>query len=291
MHAGYPCPPVPALKPPPPVPPPSPGPTPPPLPLPTPVPFPEPIPLPLPGPFESLIPFESGSPQLFMLGLGSFSSGGPKTVGVIARRAFGFVTTFGGVNCVIANLGSLPRLAGSGSWAPPPPPPPAFFAPGGSLGKNGEIVVISTDELAFVVEGEGSTSSNGPMISTRIVTWTAKDSACTRVNCVFLDHSSGTATGLLVVFSGASFGGEIMSRRFCQKPANPAFQLISSSEFTGPRGAERKNSLKLSRRLSPNPGVLNTVGFTPFMFTGRSKRKSLTLEKKFRSSESATGDL
>src|SRR5580704_6995956 len=291
MQAGYPYPPVPALNTPPPVPPPSPGPTPPPLPLPTPVPLPEPIPLPLPGPFESLMTFESGSPQLFMFGLGSFSSGGPKTVGVIARRALGLVTTFGGVNCVIANFGSLPRLAGNGSCAPPPPPPPAFFAPGGSLGRNGEMVVISTCELALVVEGEGSTSTNGPMISTRMTTWKARDSAVTRLNWVFFDHSSGTATGWLVVFSGASFGGEMMSRKFCQKPLNPAFQLISRSESTGPRGAETKNSLRLSRRLSPNPGVLKTVGFMPFVFTGRSKRKSLMFEKKFRSSESATGDL
>src|SRR5271163_1450444 len=291
MQAGIPYPPVPALNTPPPVPPPSPGPTPPPLPLPTPVPFPEPIPLPLPGPFESLITFESGSPQLFIFGLGSFRSGGPKTVGVIARRAFGFVTTLGGVNCVIANFGSLPRLAGSGSCAPPPPPPPAFLAPGGSLGEYGEMTITSTCELAFVVEGEGSTSNNGPIMRTKIVTWTARESACTRVNWVFLDQSSGTATGWLVVFSGASFGGEMTSRRFCQKPPNPAFQLMSRSEFTGPRGVERKNSLRLSRMLSPNPGVLNTVAFAPFMFTGRSKRKSLTLEKKFRSSESATGDL
>ena len=55
------------------------------------------------------------------------------------------------------------------------------------------------------------------MISTRTSTWNAIESDCTRVNCVFLDQISFTATGLLVTLSGGSFGGEIMSRRFCQR--------------------------------------------------------------------------
>src|SRR6516225_7901052 len=133
-----PYPPVPALGYPPPVPHSCPGPTPAPSPLPTPVPLPEPIPLPLPVPLESLSTLPSGSPQFPVCGLGSFISGGPRTVGVICMRASGLVFTLGGVNCVQENLGSCPLLAGSTLCSPPPPPPPAFFGPGGSLGKKGE---------------------------------------------------------------------------------------------------------------------------------------------------------
>src|ERR1700730_4984375 len=118
---------------PPPVPPPSPGPTPPPLPLPTPPPLPDPIPAPLPGPFESLITLLSGSPQLDILGLGNFNSGGPITVGVALNRASTGLTERG-VNCTMENFGSRPLLAGCSSCAPPPPPPPATFFPDGITG-------------------------------------------------------------------------------------------------------------------------------------------------------------
>src|SRR6202021_3953346 len=121
--------------------------------------------------------------------------------------------------------------------------------------------ITSTLVLAFVVGEFSKLGSSGTKINTRTSTWTATDMACTRVNCVFFDQISGTATGLLVVRSGGSFGGEIVSRRFCQKPPRPAFQLTSRSELPGPRGAGLKNSFKLSFRLSPNAGCLNTSDF------------------------------
>src|ERR1700722_16709440 len=129
---------------PPPVPPPSPGPTPPPVPLPTPVPLPDPIPFPPPVPFESFRTLASGSPQVFMLGLGNLISGGPRTVGVMAGLGGILGFALGGVNWVIENFASLPALAGSTSCAPPPPPPPAFFAPAGILGRYGEMGITST---------------------------------------------------------------------------------------------------------------------------------------------------
>ena len=121
-------------------------------------------------------------------------------------------------------------------------------------------------------------------------TWNASESACTRVNWVFLDQISGTATGELVVFSGANFRGEIRSRTFCQNPPNSEFRLTNRSEFTGPRGAARKNSLKLSPSPSPNSGFLNTSDFPPAILAGRSERKSFTLEKKLLKADVCTGD-
>src|ERR1700722_11226945 len=118
--------------------------------------------------------------------------------------------------------------------------------------------MISTLVFAFVVGGFNNRGNSGTRISTSTSTCTATDMACTRVNCVFLDQLAGTAMGLLVVRNGGSFGGDIVSRRFCQNPPSPAFQFTSSSEFTGPRGAGLKNSFRLSFRLSPKVGCLNT---------------------------------
>src|SRR5277367_6476046 len=105
------------------------------------------------------------------------------------------------------------------------------------------------------------------------------ESACTRVNCVFLDQISGTATGWLVVFSGGSFGGEIKSLMFFQKPPKLVFQLMSRSEFTFPRTDGRKNSFKFSRMPEPKCAEVNTVCL-PRTFAGRSVRKSFRLEEK-----------
>src|ERR1700679_157390 len=198
--------------------------------------------------------------------------------------------TFGGANCVIENFASLPTLAGWMSCAPLPPPPPPFFGPAGILGSYDEIGITPTLVLAFVVGGFSNRGNSGTKINTSTSTCTATDMACTRVNCVFFDQISGTATGLLVVRSGGSFGGEIVSRRFCQKPPRPAFQLTSRSEFTGPRGAGLKNSLKLSFRLSPNAGCLKTSDLLATTLTGRSVRNSLRFEKKLFSSDSRTGE-
>src|ERR1700675_1135821 len=134
--------------------------------------------------------------------------------------------------------------------------------------------------FAWVVGGEISRGKSGPIISTTTTTWNATESACTRVNCVFFDQISGTATGLLDTFKGGSLGGEIMSRRFCQNPPNPAFQLTSRSERTAPRGAARKNSFKLSVRLSPKLGIRKAVCWPGRNFAGRSTRKSRRLEKR-----------
>src|SRR5580704_15771514 len=198
--------------------------------------------------------------------------------------------TFGGVNCVIENFASLPTLAGSMSCAPPPPPPPAFFGPAGILGRYGEIVITSTLVLAFVVGGFNKRGNSGTRINTSTSTCTATDIACTRVNCVFFDQISGTAIGLLVVRSGGSFGGDIVSFRFCQNPPSPAFQFTSRSEFTGPRGAALKNSFRLSFRLSPKVGCLNTSDLLPLTLTDLSVRKSRKFEKKLFSSDSRTGE-
>src|SRR5580658_3049119 len=116
------------------------------------------------------------------------------------------------------------------------------------------------------------------------------ESACTRVNCVFFDHISGTATGRLVVCSGGSFGGKIASRRFCQRLPNPAFQLTSRSEFTDPRGARRNSSLKFEPVPSPKLSGTNTAAGPPRNLTRRSVRKSLRLEKKFFSSDCWVGE-
>src|ERR1700735_3018999 len=188
MQVGMPYPPVPALNTPPPAPPPSPGPTPPPLPLPIPVPFPEPIPLPLPAPLESLVTLDMGSPQFDILGLASFMSGIPITVGVAANLGLSGGFTFGGTICVKLNFGNLPLLAGSNSCAPPPPPPPAFFAPGGSFGRYGEVMSrgVTTIVFACVVPGDINSDQKGIIISTITTTWNANESACTRVNWVFL---------------------------------------------------------------------------------------------------------
>src|SRR6202451_4533222 len=180
--------------------------------------------------------------------------------------------TFGGVNCVIENFASLPTLAVSVAAAPPPPPPPAFFGPAGILGRYGEIGITSTLVLAFVVGGFSNRGNSGTKINTSTNTCTATDMACTRVNCVFFDQISGTATGLLVVRSGGSFGGEIVSLTFCHNPPNPPSQFTRRSAVTAPRASGRKNSFKLSFRLSPNPGCWNTSDLPDFTFTGRSVR-------------------
>src|SRR5208283_1786609 len=133
-QVGEPTPFTPARNTPPPVPPPSPGPSPAPLPLPIPPPSPEPMPPPPPGPFDMVTEGASGSPKLESAGLLIFNSGGPKSVGSIGRMGFGFlITAVGGVNCVIANRGALPLVAGIGERSPPPPPPPALLFPAGSL--------------------------------------------------------------------------------------------------------------------------------------------------------------
>src|ERR1700729_1699033 len=87
---------------------------------------------------------------------------------------------------------------------------------------------------------------------------------------------SFTATGLLVTFSGGSFGGEIRSLRFRHR-LGVSFQLISRSLLTGPRASGRKNSLKLSAVVSPKPLILKT-GALPRTLIGRSVRKSLRFE-------------
>src|SRR6202041_3603201 len=115
------------------------------------------------------------------------------------------------------------------------------------------------------------------MISTRITTWKAIESICTRVNCVFFDQMSFTATGWLDTCNGGSFGGEIISRRFCQKPPNPAFQLTSRSEFTRPRGLGLKNSLTLSLKPAPNSGSEKPKGPPRGTFTGLQGGKSFNL--------------
>src|ERR1700735_5706837 len=101
---------------------------------------------------------------------------------------------------------------------------------------------------------------------------------------------SFTATGLLVTFRGGSFGGEISSFRFRQR-LGVSFQLISRSLLTGPRGARRKNSLKLSAVVSPNPAMLKTGARSPRTLTGRSVRKSFRLEARLLRLDSCVGDL
>src|ERR1017187_1177797 len=105
------------------------------------------------------------------------------------------------------------------------------------------------------------------------------ETICTRLNCGFFDQISGTGMGALVVFSGASFGGKIRSRRFCQKLVS-RLQFTSRSEFTGPPGPEWKNSLKFSPSPVPNRGAENAVGAPARIFTGRSVRKSLRFENR-----------
>src|SRR5271170_1578539 len=100
-----------------------------------------------------------------------------------------------------------------------------------------------------------------------------------RLNPGFFDQISGTGIGLLVVCSGASFGGEIRSRRFCQKLVS-LLQLTSNPESTGPRGPAWKNSLRFSPNPVPNRGTLNAVGEPALIFTGRSVRKSLRFENR-----------
>src|SRR5580704_7611176 len=115
MHSGTPTPFTPARNTPPPVPPPSPGPKPPPVPLPIPPPSPEPIPPPPPGPFDIFTVDASGSPKLFKLLFATFKSGGPSRLGSIGSFGFGFlIVAEGGVNCVIANFGARPLVAGIG---------------------------------------------------------------------------------------------------------------------------------------------------------------------------------
>src|SRR6476469_9204660 len=116
---------------PPPIPPPRPGPTPGPVPEPTPPPEPEPIPPPDP------VPFDIGPLGMAALGSPKFGRlaeilicGGTTTVGSTGNFGAGLrFTTTGGVNCSLANLGSLPWGAFSLSRSPPPPPPPvvSFF--------------------------------------------------------------------------------------------------------------------------------------------------------------------
>src|SRR5271155_3745055 len=116
---------------------------------------------------------------------------------------------------------------------------------------------MSYFEFALVVPGDISSGRSGTMSSTRTSTWNAIDRDCTRENCVFFDQISLTATGLLVTLSGGSFGGEIISRRFCHILVLWS-QFTSNAEFTTPRGEGRKNSLKLSVRLEPKPVIAKT---------------------------------
>src|SRR5260370_28723431 len=134
MHIGEPTPLTPALNMPPPVPPPSPGPSPPPEPLPIPPPSPVPMPPPPPGPLDMFTVEARGSPKLESAGLATFTFGRPSNVGSAGSLGSGFLMVAdGGVNCVQANLGALPLVAGNGERSPPPPPPPALFAPAGSF--------------------------------------------------------------------------------------------------------------------------------------------------------------
>ena len=55
----------------------------------------------------------SGSPNVPIVGLGTFKSGGPSSDGSIASFGVGFsILICGGVNCVHLNLGSLPLFSG-----------------------------------------------------------------------------------------------------------------------------------------------------------------------------------
>src|SRR5215472_10095690 len=116
------------------------------------------------------------------------------------------------------------------------------------------------------------------------------ESACTRVNCVFLDQISGTSTGLLVTWRGGSLGGEIASLILRRKPEAPPSHCTSKSDLTGPRGALRKNSLRLSPRLSPNSGAANAGGRPPRYLTGRSTKKSRRFENKILRRDSRCGE-
>src|ERR1700676_1798701 len=98
------------------------------------------MPAPPPEPLELVTLAARGSPILGILLFGILRSGGPSSEGSIGSLGFGFlITAVGGVNCVIANFGARPLLAGTGLCSPPPPPPPAGFVPGGSFGAYGEI--------------------------------------------------------------------------------------------------------------------------------------------------------
>src|SRR5580698_9277257 len=95
---------------------------------------------------------------------------------------------------------------------------------------------------------------------------------------------SFTFTGWLVTFSGGSLGGEIASRKFCQKVRCHACQSTAMRERIGPRaalGVLLKYSFRLSRKLVPNSSFVNTtVAPVPWTLTDRSVKKSLRLETK-----------
>src|ERR1700690_611080 len=92
-------------------------------------------------------------------------------------------------------------------------------------------------------------------------------------------------TGWLLTFSGGSFGGEIVSRKFCQNVRYQGCQSTAMRERIAPRaafGGELKYSLRLATNPVPNSSWVNTVGPLPWpcIFTGRSNRNSLTLAMK-----------
>src|ERR1700690_749189 len=104
--------------------------------------------------------------------------------------------------------------------------------------------------------------------------------ACAGPKASSLLQISFTFIGLLVTLSGASFGGEIRSRIFCQRTLEVGCQSTVMREDTA-FGVGLNHSLKLSETPLPKPSGVNTAPW-PFLGTliGRSARKSLRLEKK-----------
>src|ERR1700738_491308 len=91
---------------------------------------------------------------------------------------------------------------------------------------------------------------------------------------------SFTLTGLLVTLSGGSLGGEIRSRIFCHMTLYGGCQSTVMREDTA-LGVGLNHSLSFSARPPPYSSTVKTSPFTFLeIFTGRSMRKSLKLERK-----------
>src|ERR1051325_10233501 len=275
MQLGIPTPLMPARKAPPPVPPPSPGPRPPPEPL--------PIPVPLPCPSDSLAPLASGSPKVGALILETLKSGGPSREGSVGSLGLGFwIFTCGGVNCVIWNLGSLPRFTGAVVWAFAPPPPPAGFAPAGIFAKSGEISSGVTSVL-FLACVEGRTRvKSGTTTNAISATCRPMEIACVQPKFSSFDQISFTLTGFTSNGNGACLGGENSSFRRVPNPPNPSTQPVESLLSVCPFGAFRplKNSPTFSQNPPPYSVGIRSDFTSPRIFTGRSKRNCFRLDQK-----------
>src|SRR4029077_4902478 len=190
----------------------------------------------------------------------------------------------GGVNCVHANLGSLPFEVGVSVWLFPPPPPPALSLPAGSFETYGEIsrgitlicLFFASVEAGIMFVNIGITRSPiAAMCSPTAITWLQPKFSS-------FDQISFTLIGFKANGSGANFAGEKNS--LMRVPNPPKFEphATASLLLTGPLGVgpELKKSLRLSPTPVPNDVFVKGASARSRTLIGRSIKNCLRFDQK-----------